>query len=100
MPLRTVQRLHRLVREGMSYRRIARQLGCHRNTVWRHVNGIDAPKGEDKRANGRCPGCGMEVDLPCRVCEARAIAERRRPATVLATRDARPAPRGRDGRTW
>lgn len=84
--VRQVQKLW--AAEKWSQRKIARKLGLCRKSVRRIVDvqrglqvhrpddepPIDAPPAERPQ---RCPGCGGKVYLPCRLCAARRITQRR-----------------------
>ena len=84
-----VEEIRRLLKDGLSQRRIASQIGVSRgtvnaiaqgklvrNTLHRHVNndGFTPPTGLPVR----CPECGCRVQMPCLVCYIRRQAERKR----------------------
>jgi hypothetical protein len=83
-----IAEVRRLLAEGkLSRRRIARSVGVSRGAVQdialRKRPGYDLPaeSAEDIEPAAppvRCPGCGGMVYLPCRLCEARCAAQRRR----------------------
>jgi hypothetical protein len=89
--IREVRRM--LDEDEMSQRAVAVRLKVSRGTVWAVANGrrgirlgeLHLPSQKihaSQHLPERCPGCGGFVFMPCRLCAARAFAERRE---MLAT---------------
>ena len=81
-----VEEIKRLLAEKrLSQRKIAVRLGVSRGTVHAIARGKrrDRPPREPERPRRpagppeRCPGCGGQVYMPCLLCRARAVKERR-----------------------
>lgn len=63
--------------QGVSYRRIAKLVGCHYNAPYRLNKARRlgdrrlAERIEQQDGPGRCPTCGVFCDLPCLACRRR-----------------------------
>lgn len=102
LPTALIMEVRRLLdRRELSYREIAKRLGVSRGLITAMAKGRRGDYGRDagketttsspKRELGpatRCPACGGLVYLPCRLCAARAINERR--LAIIRFRQDRP----------
>jgi len=74
----TVNQVQRMLNAGLAKGQAARQLGLD----WRTVRRVEE-QGRSTwglQVNGsfvRCPGCGGLVEMPCRLCQVRALVRRR-----------------------
>jgi hypothetical protein len=83
LPALTIDAVRRLLARGVNYRQIARQLKgrVSRGAVREIAQALMRynPKGPPRKYNlppiaevGKCPSCNYRVELPCKICAARA----------------------------
>jgi len=97
---RIIAEVKRLLAEGrLSQNQIARKTGISRSTVQNVANGRRpdyAARRRELTAGGptgptqRCPGCGGMVEMPCRLCRARAAVAAGQRAFRLAGKECPP----------
>lgn len=64
--------IHRLRRQGLSIRQIAREVGLSKTHVHRLLRSREPPDWDlPTGPRRRCPDCGAMVIWPCRACQLR-----------------------------
>jgi transcriptional regulator with XRE-family HTH domain len=101
-----VNEIDRLLREGnLSQRQIALRMGVSRGIVSAIASGRRGLYGKETyqihsklirtSAPSRCPDCGYRVYMPCRICTARKLQQRKILINILAAEAKRNSARGK-----